>query len=209
MPLIGLGDDERRLIRLRQRLAVGVVDLAQVVAVDLDGMPAERPGAGGVGVAVPAEHRLAALAEPVHIENANQVVELIVSGKLQRLPDRAFGHLAIAQHDPDVIRQLVEVFARDAHADADGQPLAQRAGGHVHPRQHGRGVPFHAAAPLAQCHEFLVRDGARSLVDRIEQRRGVPLREDEMVIVGGVWMREVVVEILTHQHGQQIRRRHG
>ncbi len=48
--------------------AVGVVDLAQVVAVDLDGVPAERPGAGGVGVAVPAEHRLAALAQAVHIE---------------------------------------------------------------------------------------------------------------------------------------------
>ena len=70
---------------------------------------------------------------------------------VERLPDRAFGHLAVAEQHPDAVGQLVEVLAAERHADADGQALAERAGGHVDPGQIGGvGWPCKPAAELAQ-----------------------------------------------------------
>ena len=121
------------------------------------GVPAEGAGAGGVGGAVPAEVGLAALAQAVHVEDADQVVELVVGRLVERLPDRAFGHLAVAEQHPDAVGQLVEVLAVQRHADADGQPLAERAGRHVDVGQDVRvGVALQAAAELAQGQQLVV-----------------------------------------------------
>src|SRR5579885_3003286 len=109
------GDNERRLLVLLRRLDVGCLNLIEVMAVNFNGMPAERAGACSVGVAIPAEHRLAALAEAVHNEDAYEVAQLIVSCKLQRLIDRTFGHLTIAQHYPDTIGQFVQILASESN----------------------------------------------------------------------------------------------
>ena len=155
--LLRLGDEAGRLFLLSQRLGVGAIDGVEIVAVQLDGVPAEGAGAGGVGGAVPAEVRLAALAETVHVEDADQVVELVVRRLVERLPDGALGHLAVAEHDPDAIGQLVEVLAVQRHADADGQPLAERAGGDIDVGQDVRiGMALQAAAELAQRQQLLV-----------------------------------------------------
>ena len=68
-------DDRDRLPVAGQRLLVGAVDLVEVVAVDLDRPPAERLRPPHIRGGVPAEHRLAALAEPVHVDDRDQVVE--------------------------------------------------------------------------------------------------------------------------------------
>src|SRR5205807_9353886 len=99
--------------------------------VEFNGVPAEGANAGGIGTRVPAELGLAALAETVDVEDRRDVVELVVRRLVERLPDRAFRDLAVAEHDPDVVRQLVEHFAVEGHADADWEALAERAGGHI------------------------------------------------------------------------------
>ena len=58
-------------------LAVGGVDCLDVVAVDLDRVPAERLEPARVRGEVPAVHRLAALAEPVDVDDRGEVVELV------------------------------------------------------------------------------------------------------------------------------------
>ena len=113
---------------------VGAVDLLEVVPVDLDRLPAEGLGPLRVRVEIPAVHRLAALAEPVHVDDRGQVLELVERGVLERLPHRALGHLAVAAQAPDAVREPVEVLAGERHADRDRQPLAERAGGDVDPR---------------------------------------------------------------------------
>ena len=94
------------------------VDRLHVVAVDLDRMPAEGLGPLRVRVEIPAVHRLAALAEPVHVDDRDQVVELLVPGVLERLPHRALGHLAVAAQHPDPVREPVEPLARERDPDA-------------------------------------------------------------------------------------------
>jgi hypothetical protein len=135
-------DDRRRLASRRLRLAVGRVDRLDVVAVDLDRMPAERPEAIRERGQVPAVHRLAPLAEPVDVDDRGQVVELVERSVLGRLPHRPLGHLAVAAEHPDARRQPVELLRRERHADADRQALAERARGDVDPRQHRRRVPL-------------------------------------------------------------------
>jgi hypothetical protein len=56
-------------------------------------------------------HRLAALAEPVDVDDRDQVVELVVRGVLERLPLGALGNLAVAAERPDAERQPVEPSA--------------------------------------------------------------------------------------------------
>ena len=116
-----------------------------------------------VGREIPAVHRLAALAEPVDVDDRRQVVELVERGVLGRLPHRALGHLAVAADHPDAERQPVEPLAGERHADADRQALPERAGGHVDPGQHRA-----SGAPRAGC-----RTGGRC---RTPPRRGRPRR---------------------------------
>ena len=129
-----LGDDHRRLPLGRDRLCVRRVDRLDVVPVDLDRVPAEGLGPLRVGVEIPAVHRLAALAEPVDVDDRRQVVELLVGGVLEGLPHRALGHLAVAAQHPDPVRKLVEPLAGERDADREGKALAERAGRDVDPR---------------------------------------------------------------------------
>src|SRR5437762_13648148 len=106
-----LRDGHDGLPRSVGRFGVGAVDRVAVVAVDLDRVAAERPRAVRVRVEIPAVHRLAALAEPVHVEDRDEVVELVEGGMLEGLPLRAFGDLAVATERPDAEREPVEPLA--------------------------------------------------------------------------------------------------
>ena len=60
------------------------------------------------------------------------------------------------------------------------------------------------AAELAKGEHLLVADGARRLVHGVQQRRGVALREDEVVVARVVRRAEVVVQVLADQHRHQV-----
>ncbi len=165
-----LGDDRGRLARRRLGLLVGRVDLLDVVAVDLDRVPAARfEPAREVGE-VPAVHRLAALPEAVDVDDRRQVVERVVGAVLDRLPHRAFGHLAVAADHPDAKRQLVELLARERHPDPDRQPLSERAGCDVDPREHRRRVTLEAGAELPVRAELLLAEDAGRAEEPVDER---------------------------------------
>src|SRR5215469_6971183 len=93
--LSGTGQDHGGTVRVGH-LAEGLVDLAEVVAVDDNSAAAEPLHALDVGFQVPAQLRRAALAETVHVNDRGQVAEPVVRRLVERLPHRALGHLAIA-----------------------------------------------------------------------------------------------------------------
>ena len=142
-------EDRRRPAGERLGVAVRPVDLLDVVAVDLDRVPAERSRALGEHPGVTPDHRLAALAEAVDVDDRREVVERVVRGVLERLPHRSLGELRVSAEHPDAVGKPVEVPARDGHADADRQALAERARGDVHPRQHGRRMALERRAELS------------------------------------------------------------
>src|SRR5690242_19749477 len=93
-------DDRGRATRRRQRLLVRAIDRVYVVTVDLDRRPAGRLDAPRVRREIPAVHRLAALAEPVDVEDRREVVEPRERGMVERLPHRSLGELAVAAEAP-------------------------------------------------------------------------------------------------------------
>ena len=208
LALHGLGDDKGRRVLVVYRLRIGVVYRFEVVAVYLDGLPAEGFCPFGVGVAVPAVHRLPGLPQAVHVQHGYEVAQLVVRSVLEGLPHGAFGHLGVAAQDVGAGVQLVKVFARQREADPEGEPLAQGAGGYVNPRYAGGRVSFVDAVEAAEAHEVFFGDGPGGLVDRVQERRGVAFGEDQAV-VGRVLRRvEVVAQVLAHQHRHEVRRRH-
>ena len=204
LSLLGPGHDDGRAAFHVRRLRERTVDLLDVVTVDLDRVPAEGASTLGVGVEIPAVHRLARLAEAVHVDDRREVVEPVVSRVLERLPDRPLRHLAVAAQHPDAVRQMVESLAGERDADADRQALAERPGRDVHPRQHRCGVALEAAPELAEREQVLVGDRAGGLEEAVVQGRGVTLGEDQMVVAGVFGTSEVVVQVLGEQHGDEV-----
>ena len=137
-----LRDDDDGLAGDVRRLGVRAVDRLDVVAVDLDRVAAEGARAVGVRVEIPAVHRLAALAEPVDVDDRDEVVELEMRRVLERLPLRALGDLAVAAKRPDAERQPVELLAGERHPHRVRKSLAERAGGDVDPRDARRRMPL-------------------------------------------------------------------
>ena len=188
----------------------GAVDLGQVVTVDDHDAGTERRGAGGVGIEVPAELGRAALPEPVDVDDNDQVGQAVMGGLVQRLPDRALGQLAVAAQHPDPVRQPVQVLASQRDPHPVGQPLAERAGGHVHPGQDRGRVALKALPePPVPGHQLLLGDDADGLERRVQQRRGVALGEDQVVVGGQPRVVPVVAQVPGDEHGEQIGRRHA
>ena len=154
-----------------------------VVAVDLDRVPAEGAQPSGVDVEIPLVARRAGLAEAVDVDDRDQVVEPVEAALGERLPHRALGHLAVAAQHPDSAVEALELLGRERHADADRQALAERAGGDIDPRQDRRRVTLEPAAAAAVGEELLFVDRADREQDRVVQRRRVALGEDQVIVV--------------------------
>jgi hypothetical protein len=131
-----------------------------------------------------------------------------VRGVLERFPDRSLGHLAITNEDPDAVRVWIDRLCGERDPDADRQAEAQGTGRDVDPRQGRAGVALEPAAEAAQTEQLVVADRAGGCIEGVQQRRGVPLGEDQVVVVGVARPGEVVAEILIEQHGHQVCRRH-
>src|SRR5207247_1025670 len=154
--------------------------LLHVVPVDDVHAPAERGEAALVGLEVVAEHRRPRLAERVHVDDRHEVLDLLVARHLRGLPHRALRHLAVAEQDEDP-RVGAEHARAERQANADAEPLAERAGGDVDERQPRRGVALEIAVDLAQLHEILAVERAGRRPRRVEQRRRVAFAQHEAV----------------------------
>jgi hypothetical protein len=209
--LDGAGQDDRRLLAAAVARAFhGPVDLGQVMAVDGQDAGAERGQPPAVGVQIPGQVGRAALAEPVDIHHGDEVGQLVMRGLVEGFPDRALGHLAVAAQHPDPERGFVEVLAGQRDPDGVGQALPERAGGYVHPGQHGGRMSLQPGPePAVPGHELLVRDDAHRLVDRVQQGRRVALGEDQVVVLRVGRLVPVVPEMPADEHGQQVRGRHA
>jgi len=202
--LDGTGDDGRGPAGGGQGLGVRPVDGRGIVTVDLDGVPAEGTDPPGVRLGVPLVPRGAALPEAVDVDDGGKPFEPLVAGELEGLPDGALGELAVAAEHPDVVRQAVQPGAGHGEAGADGQALAERAGGNLHPWQSRRRVALQPAAEPAVAQQLLVADSAGRTQHRVQQGRGVPLGEDQVVVVGVVRVPHVVPQVAREQDGHEV-----
>ena len=139
----------------------------------------------------------------VDVGDAAQVVQLVVLRDVGRLPHRAFGRLAVAeQHVGAVVGPDAARVERDADGRADA--LAERAGGDVDERQPRRRVPLEVGSDLAQLQQFRPVERARLGPRRVEQRRGVPLRQHEPIVVGVLRPPRVEAHLREEQRGDDV-----
>ena len=185
---------------------VRVVDLGEVVTVDDDRIHIEGANARGVRAHVPLELGRPTLSEAVHIDDRGEVRKALVTRVVECLPYRALGRLAVAHEHPDVIRRLEHALAGESDANSDRQPLSERPGRHVDPREDRRGMPLESTAEPPEGHELVVVDRARRLEHRVDEWRGMTLREDEVVVGRIVRMPEVVAQMPGKQDSDEVSR---
>ena len=207
--LDGARDDHRRPAGGRLGLGEGAVDLGDVVAVDLDRVPAGGLGALGVGLEVPAVHRLAALAQAVDVDDGHEVVQAVDPGVLDGLPDRALRHLGVAAQGEDAVGEAIQVAGAQRDARGDRHALPQRAGGDIDPREDRRRVALQLGPELAEGQQLLVGDRAGGREHGVDERRRVALGEDEVVVVRVLRLVVVVAQMARHEHGHEVGGGHG
>jgi hypothetical protein len=93
------------------------------------------------------------------------------------------GHFRVAHQHPHAAGEVIEPHG-ERHAEGDGQSLAERSRGDVHPRhvRQRHGVSLHGRAERSEREQLRVVDRADRLHHREEQRRGVALRQNEAVV---------------------------
>ncbi len=134
-----------------------------------------------------------------------EAAELEVAGQGAGLVGDPLHHLAVAHDHPGPVVEhgkplAVEALGAhalgDRHADGVGDPLAERAGGHLDAAgQLVLGVPGGLGAELAEVLQLLDRQVvAGEMEQRVEQGRGVAAGEDEAVAVRPVGVFRVVAQ---------------
>ena len=188
-------EDDRRpaVAGTFQRTQHGV----HVVAVDLDGLPAEGLETAGQDRGVVAVGCGPRLSQAVHVDDRNQVRQLVERGELRRLPHRALGTLAVAEQAKDARVDAVEPVGK-RHAVGRGQALPQRTGRHLDPGVVRRGVALQRAVDAAQAHGVLV-DGAGRGQYRPQDGRGVALGQHEAVHVARLGIRGIPAHFVEEQ----------
>ena len=144
-----------------------------------------------VGVEVPAVHRLAALAEPVDVEDRDRGCRARRSAACSNASQIEPSAISLSpQQHPDAVRAAGRAACRRAPSPTPiGRPWPSEP---VATSTHGmrrRRVALEPAAELAEGQQLLVGDRARGLEHRVEQRRGVALGEDQVVVARVVGLR--------------------
>ena len=106
-------------------LVEGGYDLFDIMAVNHQRVPTERGKTALIGFHVKVVHGPFALSHAVDINNAYEVVELIVRRHGRRFPDTAFCDLPVAQQDIDAIVELIQAFAVQRHANPNRESLPE------------------------------------------------------------------------------------
>merc|ERR1719208_702711 len=113
-------------------LPLKVLAIRQVgLSVDHDGVEAEGLQPLPVGLHVVAEGGGVGLSQPVHVDDGAEVVELVVTGKVESLPDVALHALTVAHQTVGPVARLVVELAAVRHPGGHAEALAEGPGGHV------------------------------------------------------------------------------
>ena len=188
------------------------------MAVDDQRRPAKRLGL--VLEALPALLRrdVVALAEPVAVEDGDDVGELLVGDEVHRLPDLAFARLAVADQAIDRLVDAVEPRG-GAEPRRHRQALAERAGRRVEEGKAQRrvGMAVDRAVDGAQLHQVLrrhrlgvalrIEGDAEIGASGIDDRHRMALRQHQPVGARRARPLRVPAHHPVHQHRRQMRQR--
>ena len=196
-------DQDRWLTRGGTGGGQALLDVGDVMSVDDDRLPAERIPPRGDAMQIVAELGRLALAERIRVDDRAEVVELVMRGGIGRLPDRAFGNLAVAEQDIGAVSGAdAPGVQRDADRGADA--LSERPGGHVDERQPRRGMAFEVRLERPQLHQPLARKEPGLGPGGVENRRRMSLRQHEAIVVRVLGVLRIEVHLREEQHRHDV-----
>ena len=173
------------------------VNQPKALSLSVERLEGHHLGRGAVGLLV------------VDVDDGDQVVELPVGRRHDRLPDRALVELAVGEQHVDAVRRALALQS-ERHADADRQAEAERAARHLHARRVGGHARHRQPAAVAAVGLELVLGQDAGLEQRRVERDGVvAVREQEAVAALPVRvLRPVVhgVEVGGRQHVGDVER---
>src|SRR2546427_7557608 len=148
-----------------------------------------------------------ALPERVDVEDRREVGEALVTRVVEPLPDRPLRELAVAGERPHVVRSAEPALPGQRDPDRDRETLAERARRDIDPWDDRRRMPLEPAPALPERHELLVRDRAGGAEERVVERRGMALAEDQVIVGRVLRLGPVVAEVAGEENGDQVGRR--
>jgi len=128
LPLDGVGEDHDGSACCRACLLQSVDNLAHVVAVDAQHVPAKCRVLGGERFYLHHVFDQAVDLQAVAINHGDDVVEMKVAGLHRRFPHLALLLLAVAHQAEDLVLPAIDAGG-ERHPDRDAEPLAEGAGG--------------------------------------------------------------------------------
>ena len=205
MPLFCFRNDGQRLLPQPGR-PEHLQNLLHVVAVNDFRAPVERLKPLAINLHVMPKRRRLALTKAIHIDDRDQIAQLIDPGEGSGLPNRTLGAFAIAHQDVGPVIEVVQSGAQ-RHAHPHAQTLAQRAGGDIDKGKTRGRVPFQVAAQFAQGGQVLPREQTQLRPNGVQQRRRVAFRENQAVVVRVTRVFWIKPHVAKEQRGGQIRGR--
>jgi len=148
-------------------------------------------------------HRGAALSKGVDVGDAAQRIEAVHRSDVGRFPNRPFRRLAIAQHHVCPVVGL-DTPGIERRTDGGADALTQRAGGDVHKRQPWSRVTLEIRSDLAKVHQLASIERTRFGPQRVQDRRGVALRQHEPVSLDVMRVFRIEPHLREEERRQQV-----
>lgn len=113
--LESLGNDAGWLVGLISGLLEGTDDGLNIMSINNVGLPSERGESLLIDLGVVSETGLLRLSESVDIDDADQVIEIVVRGKVGSLPDGSLSTFSVSEDGPIGVINLIKVLRRVSH----------------------------------------------------------------------------------------------
>src|SRR5262245_1187431 len=208
--LDGVGDDHlRRSVAGRLQSVERAEDRAEIMAVDALHVPAEAAEAIDQRLHLHDLLGRSVDAELVAVDDADEALQVEMSGRHRRFPDLALGQFAVAQHAVDAIAALLHARGQ-RHAHADREPMAERTRAEIDSGNllHVRMIAERTAEPRVVVEQLRI-EIAEVGENRIEPDGRVALAQDEAVAVRPLGIGGIEAQMGVVEGGEQLGGREG
>ena len=154
-------------------------------------MPAKGLPSCRVGFQIVAQHSRTALSEAIDVNGHAQIIEFAMACDFSRLPDRTFGHFAIAQQNINAIALVLELVKVDRQTDARRNTLPEGSSSNIYEGKPWGGVSFQIGIDAPQSEQVFSREQTSFGPGRIKDRRRMSLGKHKDIvrwILGVLWV---------------------
>ena len=194
----------------------GTLDFPRAMAVDHAYDHTSGAELGGCDIEILLRTHRVGLPIPIAVEDGADCRQMMIHQKIDGLPDLPFTTLPVANETENTLVQTIQP-GRQCQAIGNRQSLPQRSGSSREEgktfRRVGMTINFAVDGPQAQriipghwSPVLRVLANGQPQISRrgIDDRTGMPLRQDETIRCQMIWACRIIPHVGIHQHGYQV-----